>query len=67
MLATKYNTYFPADSTPESLDRDRTAFLKEMLGDVGEETYIEPPFYIDYGCNIRMGERFYSNFKYYHL
>lgn len=64
MLATKYNKYFPEDSTPDSLTADRMVLLKEMLGAVGEDSYIEAPMYIDYGCNIRIGERFYANFKY---
>lgn len=38
--------------------------LKKILGHVeGNEAYVEPPFQVDYGCNIRMGDRFYSNFN----
>lgn len=62
-LTTKYNNYFPEDSTPYSLFDDRTKLLEELLGSVGKDTYIEAPFYIDYGCNIRVGERFYANYK----
>jgi len=59
-----YNNHFPADADAHSLDRDRFAMLKEIIGEIGEGTFIEPPFFIDYGCNITMGERFYANFKY---
>lgn len=38
--------------------------LKEVLGHVGgDDVFIEPPFNIDYGCNISVGPRFYSNFN----
>lgn len=33
--------------------------LKELLGHVGKQAFIEPPFTVDYGCNIRLGERAY--------
>ncbi|KAL3423182.1 galactoside O-acetyltransferase [Phlyctema vagabunda] len=62
-LALKYNSYFPDDATPESLSKDREAKLKEMLGSIGSGCYIEPPFFIDYGCNIQMGSGVYSNFN----
>lgn len=29
---------------------------------MGETTYIEPPFFVDYGCNIAVGRNFYANF-----
>lgn len=63
-LMTKYNTYFPDDATPDSLVADREVMLKGMFGKVGKGAFIEPPLNIDYGCNISVGENFYSNFKY---
>lgn len=63
-LTTKYNTHFPDDATMESLRTDRNRILDELIGSVGADSYIEPPFYVDYGCNIRLGDRFYANFKY---
>lgn len=60
----KYNHHLPDDSTPESLYEDRLQMLKGIMGGVGKGTYIEPPINIDYGCNIVLGENFYSNFKY---
>ncbi|KAI1812138.1 putative sugar O-acetyltransferase [Poronia punctata] len=59
----KFNTYFPDDATPESLVRDRNEMLKGIMGKIGEGAFIEPPVSIDYGCNIRIGEGFYCNFK----
>jgi maltose O-acetyltransferase len=35
--------------------------LEELLGAVGPEVVIEPPFHCDYGFNISVGERFYAN------
>jgi len=62
----RYNNYFPHDephATLSSLASDRYLMLKEILGSVGADAFVEPPFYIDYGCNIRMGDAFYANFK----
>jgi maltose O-acetyltransferase len=39
-----------------------TEKLKEILGEMGEGSWIEPPFYCDYGFNIRVGKDFYMNF-----
>jgi maltose O-acetyltransferase len=40
----------------------RRRLLEELLGAVGEETSIRPPFYVDYGSNIRIGARCFANF-----
>lgn len=63
-LMDKYNKYFPEDATFESLAEDREVMLKELMGRVGKDIFMEPPVYVDYGCNISIGERFYANFKY---
>jgi hypothetical protein len=63
-FAMEYNTYCPDDSTPESLLKDREAMLRDIIGSLGPRSYIEPPFNIDYGCNISIGSDFYSNFKF---
>lgn len=43
-------------------DREAQAeILKELLGAMGKETYITPPFWCDYGYNITVGDYFYSN------
>lgn len=38
--------------------------LRELLGRVGRDCYIEAPFNVDYGCNISIGNNFYANSKY---
>ena len=40
---------------------ERAALLRELFGGVGAGTWIEPPFFCDYGSNLRVGERFYAN------
>jgi hypothetical protein len=62
-LTTKYNTYFPDDASVESLTQDRESMLKEIIGTLGPRAFIEPPFQVDYGCNISIGADFYANFK----
>ena len=55
-LMREYNAAAEADSP------QREVLLKELLGSVGEECYIEPVFRFDYGFNISIGRRFYANF-----
>ncbi|KAL0261795.1 hypothetical protein SLS55_003227 [Diplodia seriata] len=61
-----YNNHFPVETSPdfESLQKHRLGLLRNIIGHVeGDEAFIEPPFFIDYGCNIRLGARFYANFN----
>ncbi len=47
----------------EGADPDgREALLKELLGAVGDGVAIRPPFYCDYGYNIRIGAGAFMNF-----
>ncbi|KAH6614616.1 major facilitator superfamily domain-containing protein [Chaetomium sp. MPI-SDFR-AT-0129] len=59
-----YNSYFPSDpsATFATLAAYRLSQLRSFIGAVGDDTFIEPPFRVDYGCNIRFGSRFYANF-----
>lgn len=50
-----YNTCDPADM------EKRAAIMKELIGEQAERTWIEAPFYCDYGTNIEFGDNFYSN------
>ena len=49
----------------ELLARFNTAphrsLLEDLLGTVGTDAVVEPPFHCDYGFNISLGERFYAN------
>lgn len=55
-LVTAYN----ATTSRQGALRQR--LLGELLGAVGQETVIRPPFYVDYGTNIRIGARCFANF-----
>ncbi|WP_145119514.1 sugar O-acetyltransferase [Rosistilla oblonga] len=49
-----------------SRERDqelRRRLLTELLGSGGDSVWIQPPFYCDYGSNIRLGQRVYFNFN----
>jgi len=41
----------------------RREILTELLGQVGEDVVIRPPFYCDYGAQIRIGARTFVNFN----
>lgn len=40
---------------------EKNALLHAILGACGSDITIEPPFFIDYGSNIRIGKGFYAN------
>ena len=40
----------------------RRRLLEALLGEVGEDTRIRPPLYVDYGSNLRIGARSFANF-----
>ncbi len=49
-----------ASTKPTELDK-RRAILDQLLGGAGEEIWIEPPFFCDYGMNIYIGARSFVN------
>ncbi|GCE51246.1 maltose O-acetyltransferase [Thermosporothrix hazakensis] len=55
-LTRLYNRSEEADS------KTRQALLRQLLGSMGENCYIEPPFRCDYGYTIHVGENFYANY-----
>lgn len=55
-LMAAYNAAAPGDAD------QRRRLLGELLGSVGEETEIRPPFYVDYGAHITIGDRCFANF-----
>ena len=42
-------------------DKERTTIVRELLGFVGEDVVLRPPFYCDYGYNIRVGSGVFVN------
>lgn len=51
------------NASPEDDSSTRADLLAELIGKQGEELWIEPPFYCDYGANIHVGHRVYFNFN----
>lgn len=41
---------------------ERQTLLQQLLGHLGQNSIIEPPFYCSYGQNIYLGEHVYLNF-----
>jgi maltose O-acetyltransferase len=41
--------------------RPDPAVLRDLLGHVGVDAVIEPPFFCDYGENVSIGDNFYAN------
>jgi maltose O-acetyltransferase len=54
---------FAYNNTPPEQFSTLLAQLQDILGDVGTQGYIEPPFHCDYGWNIQVGENFYANYN----
>lgn len=57
LLMERYN----ASSVTERDERRR--ILEELLGSVGEDVEIRPPFYCDYGSQISIGPRTFANYN----
>lgn len=51
----RYNQLSPNDKDKQQ------EILKDLLGNMGNEVVITPPFWCDYGYNISVGDYFYSN------
>jgi len=62
-LAHEYNNIDPRTIPAEEAGNVRFKLLENMLGKVGKGTFIEPPFYPDYGCNISIGQDTFINWN----
>lgn len=51
------------NATREAQQDERRRILKELLAAGGDDVWIQPPFYCDYGSNIRLGKKCYFNFN----
>ena len=47
-----------------SMLKERNELLRGLLGKSDGGTFINQPFYCDYGSNIRVGRRFFANFNF---
>lgn len=56
-LTRRFNDTAPADVGA------RAGVMRELFAAVGEDAWIEPPFFCDYGWNIALGDRVFMNFN----
>ncbi|WP_330949437.1 sugar O-acetyltransferase [Virgibacillus sp. MG-45] len=54
---------YQCNTLPPTEVTQRHDLLKKLLGKVGENLYVEPPFRCDYGYNIAVGNNFYANYN----
>ncbi len=47
----------------EDQPEERAAVVKSLLPNAGPDLWLQPPFYCDYGYNIKMGEKVFFNFN----
>lgn len=57
-LAFRYN------QLDELHKEERAEILKELLPNLGEDSFLTGPIYFDYGFNFNTGARFYANFHF---
>ncbi|MBX3448184.1 MAG: sugar O-acetyltransferase [Planctomycetaceae bacterium] len=51
------------NATRESQQEERRRILRELLGAGGEDVWLQPPFFCDYGSNISLGKKCFFNFN----
>ncbi len=51
------------NATREAQQDERRRIVCELFGAGGDSVWLQPPFYCDYGSNIRLGERVFFNFN----
>jgi maltose O-acetyltransferase len=51
------------DASGPGQQDERARIIRELFGQTGEGTWIEPPFYCDYGSNITLGDKVFFNFN----
>ncbi|NHE56625.1 sugar O-acetyltransferase [Cyclobacterium plantarum] len=50
------------DSFPDEIHK-RKEIMEELFGKIGKDFGLEPPFFCDYGYNIRVGDQVFFNFN----
>lgn len=51
------------NDTRDDQDEERRRLIKELIPSAGPDTWIEPPFYCDYGSNILLAGKVFINFN----
>jgi maltose O-acetyltransferase len=47
----------------EDQTTERARILKELIPNAGDGLWLQPPFYCDYGYNMKLGEKVFFNFN----
>ncbi|MEM7372534.1 MAG: sugar O-acetyltransferase [Bacteroidota bacterium] len=55
--------YYQYNQLQEEEQEQRYAILSELLGQVGTKVDIQPPFHVDYGVHVFLGENVFMNFN----
>ncbi len=50
------------NQTADAQEKERAAILRDLFG-AETDVWIQPPFYCDYGTNIRLGKKVFFNFN----
>lgn len=51
------------NDTREDETEERLSILEELIPHAGAELWLQPPFYCDYGSNIKLGKKVFFNFN----
>jgi maltose O-acetyltransferase len=51
------------NATREAQQEQRRRILRELLGAGGDDVWMQPPFFCDYGANILLGKKCFFNFN----
>lgn len=51
------------NATHESQQHERRTILRELFAAGGDDVWLQPPFYCDYGSNISLGKKCFFNFN----
>lgn len=51
------------NDTKEDQIKERSRILKELIPFAGADLWLQPPFYCDYGSNMKIGEKVFFNFN----
>lgn len=54
---------FEFNHTSPTEPEKRVALIRQLMGSVGKNVWIEPPLHVAYGSQITLGDNFYANFN----
>lgn len=61
----KLDLLYEFNSARQTEQKRRQALMKEMLAEVGENCYLEPPFHANWGgAHMHLGDSVYANFNF---